>query len=1197
MQGRAIVRHVILCLAGMSCLAASASAARQVWTVNGGTTKVYLDKARLAELGLSVYVEHNYSSSEVSGSMEVTAASSLTLQTTIAGVEEYQGGQVQHDGTMVLKADGAEVRLNGFAIRPAHDGSGAELIVVPGRNDGEPAMLRLFDSKVGFDVFEGLLQAEVGRIEIAEDLAILLGKDNLVGESIGEVYMTAESTLIRGSIPRRETIDDFDEDDPFRICSPAVHGPDIIVGTLSDTCNFASQEVSPGVWVDAFSVGTVSCNIGDVICQWVASTPMHPVIAQNMYRLKNGRFEQIGQSWLKHGFTALSGNVCCPCNGGGGSFLDLGCSDPYGCGLNGGQPSAGSKSEVNAYTGVFPYPRLLDPPFSGTIARRLQVLTTDLDPTLNAGAQYFVSGQYVSQDDAQAGNGTNNKSWATVSITGSGTNFTSSSPGPTQREQNALQAWVANDASVQLRYANVPNEGQFLVASKVTDLGNGTWAYEYAIENNNSDRSLGSFTVPMAGGVQVTEIGFHGVPYHSGVPYEWAPWPGVYGANEVSWTVPNASNPNANALRWGNIFNFRFVASVPPHSSEVDVELGLFKPGSPEQVYVSIQVPQQGPPDCDADGMPDLCELDCNGVTFDGVVCANFANCGVSLDCNTDGTPDECQDDCNGNNVPDDCDISAGTSLDTNGNGFPDECAILRVLASAPAGGSGVTWDGAINSLSDAMAQASNSDGLIEEIWVGPGVYRPSTVGATTARAASFTLIDGVAIYGGFAGVEESRDERDPKAVTSVLSGDLNGNDTPDFGGNIDNVYHVVTGSGRGPTAVLDGFTVTGGNAIGAPAGEIYGGGVFVVSGNPTLRNLMISRNKATWGGGMYVTGTTVTPTVVNCRIEGNSATSVGGGLAVVQSSPVFINTVFAGNFAANGGAVFSNLGSPEFRNCTVMANHATSSGGGMRFAGTGTAPMLANSIVWYNTLGAGEATTEVAQLSVASGSPAISYTSVQNWSGNFGGTGNSGLVPAVIELPSHGGDGWGVGNNDTFGNLRLNSASDLIDAGSNAMVPGWVTTDLDELDRIVNDVVDAGAYEFRATTTSGACCNDGVCTEMADGAACQSYVCDVAALLPETFTGCYGDADGNGFVNAADRGFISAAIGLTGNEEVCKYDMDGNGFINAGDRGFVAAVIGLCNGLPDYMDGSGMNGGAPEDRFGTATFTAGATCGEVTCE
>ena len=86
-------------------------------------------------------------------------------------------------------------------------------------------------------------------------------------------------------------------------------GPDVIVGDIIFPDNYGSA----GDYY-AYSVGTVSCNIGTEVLQWFADEPLHPVIAQNMYRLKDGRFEQIGMSWLKHGFTALSDDECgCGC--------------------------------------------------------------------------------------------------------------------------------------------------------------------------------------------------------------------------------------------------------------------------------------------------------------------------------------------------------------------------------------------------------------------------------------------------------------------------------------------------------------------------------------------------------------------------------------------------------------------------------------------------------------------------------------------------------------------------------------------------------------------------------------------------------------------------------------------------------------------------------------------------------------------
>lgn len=140
-------------------------------------------------------------------------------------------------------------------------------------------------------------------------------------------------------------------------------------------------------------------------------------------------------------------------------------------------------------------------------------------------------------------------------------------------------------------------------------------------------------------------------------------------------------------------------------------------------------------------------------------------------------------------------------------------------------------------------------------------------------------------------------------------------------------------------------------------------------------------------------------------------------------------------------------------------------------------------------------------------------------------------------------------------------------------------------------------AYVLRQVVhTDGACCMDGACS-VTTPEACSVFICDVADHLPASFAGCYGDADGNGVVNAGDRGFVSANIGQTDASLVCVYDMDGNGIINAADRGFVSANIGLCTPLPDYQNGSGLNNGAPDPRFGTATFQGlGTTCAETVC-
>lgn len=153
-------------------------------------------------------------------------------------------------------------------------------------------------------------------------------------------------------------------------------------------------------------------------------------------------------------------------------------------------------------------------------------------------------------------------------------------------------------------------------------------------------------------------------------------------------------------------------------------------------------------------------------------------------------------------------------------------------------------------------------------------------------------------------------------------------------------------------------------------------------------------------------------------------------------------------------------------------------------------------------------------------------------------------------------------------------------------------------------------AWVPQSEVTGGACCVESVgagnstCSDVADAETCAGlgFVCNATLnVLPACGgpcgTTCWGDADGNGFVNAGDRGFISAAVGLTDPPSLCQYDMDGNGLINAGDRGFVSAHVGLCPPLPDYQNGSGFNHGVPDGRFGTATFMGlGTACADGVC-
>lgn len=370
-------------------------------------------------------------------------------------------------------------------------------------------------------------------------------------------------------------------------------GPDVIVGDLPDATSYGKLGAT-----FAYDLGTTSCNIGNVNIRWQAGTSAHPVIAQNIYRYSGGRFEQIGMSWVKHGFLALNQNLCGTCNGQGGSVLGVGCSDPYEFGINGEQSGLGPRSQVNPVSGAFVYDPFGWPATTNMLSRRIQVAESDIDPALNPGAMYFGEGLYITPDESSPRNGWNNASHTRVQFAANTDRSISIVPSAqTQRTLPAIFAWKAQQPTVTIVGYEVPGDGRFWIACDATDNGNGTWHYEYAAYNLNSDRAGGSFFVPIPAGATVQNAAAHIIPHHSGEPYTNAPWTVTTTADGVLFSTPQtfAESPDSSALRWGTLFNYRFDSNVAPSIGRITV--GLFKPGAPPHATVggfAVALPTPG---------------------------------------------------------------------------------------------------------------------------------------------------------------------------------------------------------------------------------------------------------------------------------------------------------------------------------------------------------------------------------------------------------------------------------------------------------------------------------------------------------------------------------------------------------------------------------------------------------------------------
>lgn len=384
--------------------------------------------------------------------------------------------------------------------------------------------------------------------------------------------------------------------------------PDVIVSRLDTLAKLGTVGN-----MTAYVSSTTSCNIGDGEAIWLDSVNEHPLIAENLYRLYEGRFEQIGMAWVKHSFCAVDEfdttncGVCQPnftCDA-----LAVGCSDTYYTSHNSQQSRIGPRSEANAATGYYPYPYSLGWLQTGdALYKRLQVNNDDLDPAQNVGAKYFLEVYYLTTDEPSLGNELNNASYRECFVgafTGGGYALEYRDPidippGPlTVPQQAAIMAWPAEDAGVLLSQVEPAGDGLFHIGSRATDNGDGTWHYEYALYNYNSDQSGQSFSIPLDPCVTITNIGFHDVDYHSGEPYSGTDWSSTVTGDSITWsTLDFTTNPNANALRWNTTYSFRFDVNAPPLIAAGSATIGLFKTGIDSSVLSDAIVP--GPRVCPA---------------------------------------------------------------------------------------------------------------------------------------------------------------------------------------------------------------------------------------------------------------------------------------------------------------------------------------------------------------------------------------------------------------------------------------------------------------------------------------------------------------------------------------------------------------------------------------------------------------------
>jgi hypothetical protein len=454
----------------------------------------------------------------------------------------------------------------------------------------------------------------------------------------------------------------------------------------------------------------------------------------------------------------------------------------------------------------------------------------------------------------------------------------------------------------------------------------------------------------------------------------------------------------------------------------------------------------------------------------------------------------------------------------------------LFVDDSAPAGGTGLAWNTALQNLGMAMEIGRASDGVVTEIRVAAGTYTPDF--GSGDRTRSFDLPGGSEVRGGYAGYgAPDPDARDIEANQTVLSGDLSDDDGPGFTNIGDNALHVVRAVDRPSPLLLEGFTIRGGKGEREAWAGAMGGGALVDAPVTFRRCTFTSNHSDDNGGAVAVFLQGATPRFEECVFRGNrtgltspvttrvygggavfmfkaagefigcvfedNAAHAGGAVSVAFNQPRFVNCLFVGNDATastgvyfGGGALLGTHGAQAtLVNCTLVGNTSAAAGGAVRSNGIASAA-ISNSILWSNTPDQTTGTTTMASSNVEGGMPP--------------GPGNISQAPAWAGSGAHA--------------FALAAGSPGIDAGSNAAVPAGTITDLVGNPRFIDDpcttdtglgpapIVDMGAYEYRLYPD----CNlDGVLT-----------VADFGCFQTKFVAGDpYADCNGDGLRTVADFG------------------------------------------------------------------------------
>ncbi|MFI4970123.1 MAG: hypothetical protein ACHP7D_07940 [Lysobacterales bacterium] len=627
--------------AGVIAQAMQAPAASGTWLAWGGETRFHFNPDALARFdiridevrGASARTEGTPGKRYEVDTFPALDASALQINHTGPVIDGLGGGALRHSGGLVLDVHGRKIDLRGFSLRAnaptrvglavadaagtvwftadhAHPGFVRDRPNVFSMREMNLRFSRAFADALGDPALEGY---QVGGLDFSaqshDDRSATTPGGTCSNTWPGAGLLTDIELVYRNG---SENWDGHDDSVQVQRCS--------LTAPLSQT-SCTTSSTTGGVVIDQDSSLR---NVGQTAVAWYYmmsgtfppyNNDQHPFLIWNLYRIDaQGRIKQVGVSGLKHAFETVNWNCSC----GDGNVIYPTCEDTYAVYNNDTSGVLGPRSELIPHTAVWGRcGSVFDTDCNGSeddggipaslYAHRMVVTESDMLPPLATGARYFFEYWYVVRDDQ---NIYNTMGYREIQPQKSGANWSvnlvdNTPPGANFRLGPLLDQWVdptappANSANREL----ITRLGRARVAVKATDLGDGTWRYEYAVMNFDyahvqidpahptepnlkldSNHGFDRFSVPVGAGVNVSGLRFDDADGDAGND-----WTASTAGGAVTWSAP----AGANSLDWGTLYHFEFVADAPPGGDGTVELVGVATDTEPEQPNtLSILVPQ-----------------------------------------------------------------------------------------------------------------------------------------------------------------------------------------------------------------------------------------------------------------------------------------------------------------------------------------------------------------------------------------------------------------------------------------------------------------------------------------------------------------------------------------------------------------------------------------------------------------------------